>query len=149
MENNFLLVLGNNYDGCLMTNDTNDVINFMKIYPDIIKDNNFKISAGMKSLAIYKDNEVNIFGRFIDENVKFIPRYFSLKHKIKKISCGDYHIILLSEYGEGFSYGKGIHGELGLGDVLEVSEPTKLKIENICRIKAGVRNSFLINGKVG
>jgi hypothetical protein len=146
MENKCLLVLGNNYDGCLMTGDTKDVIQFTKVYPEYLQSlNKFNISTGLKSVAMYEDNKVIIIGRFADEEVNFIPQIFTFNSQIVSICCGDFHILILTENGEVYSYGKGLHGELGLGEIIEICEPRKLDISNIVKVYAGVRTSFFID----
>jgi alpha-tubulin suppressor-like RCC1 family protein len=141
-----IIVLGNNYDGCLLTGDTNDVIDFRKInLSQFINMKNYKISTGMKSVAIYDDKQVHIFGRFADKEVTHLPKSFNFENKIVKISSGDYHILILTDDGCVYSLGKGLHGELGLGeDLIEVHSPTKLNVSNIKNVYAGVRTSFLI-----
>jgi alpha-tubulin suppressor-like RCC1 family protein len=148
MENNkCLLVLGNNYDGCLMTGDTKDVVQFTKVTPDFLNNlEYYKISTGLKSVAIYSDKHIIIVGRFADEEVDHKPRTFTFNEQIIDVSCGDFHILILTDNGEVYSYGKGLHGELGLGEeIIEASEPKKLELSNISKVYAGVRTSFFID----
>ena len=53
--------------------------------------------------------------------------YF-IKHnlKVKKVSCGGYHTIVISDSDELFSFGKGIYGQCGYGQQENISTPKKV-----------------------
>ena len=142
-----IVVLGNNYDGCILTGDCIDIKYFKEIKNQIFDDNNYKIIAGMKCCALYKDSCVFIWGRFNDSIVSHVITTFSFPFKISKISIGDSHILFLLVTGEVYVFGSGLHGELGMAnDILEIKNPYKLSsIDDIVFIKAGIRTSFLID----
>ena len=83
--------------------------------------------------------------------------------KIKKVSCGGYHTIVIADSEELFSFGKSIYGQCGYGQHENISSPTKvffdenqnLKYENnkeiiITDIKCGGEHSLFLssNNKV-
>jgi len=115
---NKLLVLGNNQDGCLLTGNKNDVIEFKYVQNIFLEHNSifsvkFKIEAGMSSCSIFNDKVIYIWGRMAEElNVQFLK--FEFKGTIDKIKIGDSHILFLLE-GDVYSYGTGNKGELGIG----------------------------------
>ena len=81
------------------------------------------------------------------------------KIKIKKVSCGGYHTIVISENNEYvFSFGKGIFGQLGYGIPENTSVPKKVIFEskqnlkyeknekiNIVDIKCGGEHSLFLS----
>jgi alpha-tubulin suppressor-like RCC1 family protein len=139
----YILVLGNNYDGCLLTGDCTDVKEFRKIRNDIFT-GKYKIKAGMKCCALYSDYTLYVWGRFIDKKVTHIPRVYMFDNDIRKVSCGDTHILILLDNSDVYVIGNGLHGELGLGDIESVEVQTKVS-SNIRAVHAGVRTSFLID----
>jgi len=44
-----------------------------------------------------------------------IPKQIILPTKLKKIAIGSYHVFGISIYGEGYAWGKGNLGQLGIG----------------------------------
>ncbi|MCK7488541.1 MAG: InlB B-repeat-containing protein [Bacillus subtilis] len=87
-----------------------------------------------------------------------ITRFFGLvgAEHIVQVSAGDGHNIALSSTGRVFTWGYGIHGELGYGGTANRLTPTditaqfKLSDDVITYVQAGVYNSFAIsqNGQV-
>ena len=79
--------------------------------------------------------------------------------KIKKVSCGGYHIVVISENNEDlYSFGKGIFGQLGYGISENTSKPKKVIFEpkqnskyeksekiNIIDIKCGGEHSLFLS----
>jgi alpha-tubulin suppressor-like RCC1 family protein len=158
-DKNYLIVLGNNQDGCLLTEDNLDVIGFLKITnPNInsLNKNNksyFRIKVGTNTCAAYVKNISSclfIWGKISNKiNEKIIK--FEFGDKIThKISVGDAHILILIN-NEVYVIGEGDHGELGLGEEYKYIHPLNPQLiplkNKIKKVYAGVRTSFLIDGK--
>ena len=47
-----------------------------------------------------------------------IPTLISLPKKITSLATGLYHVIGVTENGEAFSWGHGMHGQLGIGKIV-------------------------------
>lgn len=143
-----ILVLGNNFNGCLLTRDIEDRTDFTEIKNKLLDFyRSFKIKCGLKSCVLYgKSNKLSkdencdeffLWGRFSSEEFEnidiekscfpFSYKNFPLKNKISNISCGDNHILIVDNIGNLFSMGKGDHGELGLGENnIITNTPTKI-----------------------
>lgn len=80
---------------------------------------------------------------------KLISAFSSIDASIEKISCGQYHTLVLDKNGKVYSFGRGDYGRLGLGeDVNEQHEPKQiptLKDDIITEISANMAASFAIN----
>ncbi|XP_036996961.2 E3 ISG15--protein ligase HERC5 [Artibeus jamaicensis] len=68
---------------------------------------------------------------------------------IIQITCGDYHSLALSKGGELFAWGQNLHGQLGLGKVLD-STPTPQIVEHLsgvplAQISAGKAHSMALS----
>ena len=65
--------------------------------------------------------------------------------KILKVSCGNYHTLLLSNDGQVFSFGSNYHGQLGVGDTRRKVGPQVIPLPNvkIVQIAAGANHSVL------
>ncbi len=50
------------------------------------------------------------------------------KQRISKVSAGGFHTLALTEDGEVYAWGNGVHGECGIGDSIEVNVPRLVKI---------------------
>jgi alpha-tubulin suppressor-like RCC1 family protein len=44
------------------------------------------------------------------------------------VSAGGFHTLALTEDGEVYAWGNGVHGECGIGDSIEVNVPRLVKI---------------------
>lgn len=65
-----------------------------------------------------------------------------------QVSCGDSHVVALSDALEVFTWGCGEHGRLGHGDEDDVFEPKKLHLKlKIRSVVAGPDCTFLITTK--
>ncbi len=163
-----------------MTGDTIDKLEFTKVENNLLEIyNSFSIKCGLKSCVLYnksknegeKQNEFYLWGRFSnedfenfdDENYTFPFSYknFPLKNKIKKLSCGDTHLLLIDSKGNFFSMGKGENGELGLGEKILIADtPTKLNFHKDNQVEVsnekikfidcycGMRSSFAITSEL-
>jgi alpha-tubulin suppressor-like RCC1 family protein len=154
---NFLLVLGNNQDGCLLTGDNIDVKEFRKIENPFSENilNSFKIAVGMSTCCIYKRNNVKFWGKLVkiykksEEGENLIFKEFIFQENIISVKICDSHILILCESGGVFSLGEGQHGQLGLGGAhLLVEYPKLINLPQIKinKIFTGVRTSYLIDG---
>jgi alpha-tubulin suppressor-like RCC1 family protein len=63
---------------------------------------------------------------------------------IKKIVCGDDHIISLTHSNEIYGWGYNNYGQLGLKDITQINLPHKLDLSNIKDIICGFRHSIAI-----
>ena len=93
------------------------------------------------------------------QNPKKVEYFIKNNIKIKNVSCGGYHTIVITETGEElFSFGKGIFGQLGHGKAEDSSTPQKvvfkqkqnLKYENsekinIIDVKCGGEHSLFLS----
>lgn len=50
-------------------------------------------------------------------NESFCPTDFLLKVDVVKISCGNYHLAVLTNEGQLYTWGRGNYGQLGLGNL--------------------------------
>ena len=71
------------------------------------------------------------------------------------VSCGDAFTLILTEKKQVYSFGKGTHGRLGIGeragDQENACEPAlveTLKNEKVVQISAGCRHAACVTGKV-
>ncbi|XP_054722034.1 uncharacterized protein LOC129231695 [Uloborus diversus] len=76
-----------------------------------------------------------------------------ISEEIIKIKCGQYHSIAVASDGRVYTWGWGIHGQLGHGNAEDVNIPTvvkALKKKNIVAISAGQGHTVLLskNGDV-
>jgi hypothetical protein len=170
-KNNFrLFVLGNNQDGCLLTGDKIDCMDFKYINVEIpsfkyFNDENdeftkFKIRTGMNSCGIIDKNSVYIWGILKDDSKKekiFINNQLSFDHyefseQVEDLKIADIHALILCK-GKVYSFGSNQHGALGITDENEDNFVSPREISNlpinikIRKIYTGVRTSFLIDGK--
>jgi len=146
--------LGNNFNGCLLTGNIEDKLEFTEIKNSLLNiQNSYKIKCGLKSCVLYKKSKKEeieknsptenihafyLWGRFSNEEFEnydhentcfpFSYKHFPLKNKLIKVSCGDGHLLLVDSTGNLFSMGKGEHGELGLGkDKINTNAPIRIK----------------------
>jgi hypothetical protein len=154
---NFLLVLGNNQDGCLLTGDHVDVLEFRKVFPTIFDSpfNSYKIAVGMSTCCFYSGISLKFWGKIVgnifksEEEKNILFKKFVFDENILSVKIGDSHILILSETGRVFCVGDGPQGQLGLGSGQQsVDYPVLIKIPKIKinKIFTGVRTSFLIDG---
>lgn len=69
--------------------------------------------------------------------------YRLLAIKVTQVSCGWTHVLLLTS-GNVYAYGKGNHGQLGLGNCKEVEDPVALNIAQAVSVHCGFRSSFVV-----
>jgi len=94
----------------------------------------------------------NMFGQLgIKEKYllcSFTPIKININLKVKDISCGDYHTIILTDKGDIYGFGANKYGQLGLDDDDNVIFPTKLNISNVLSTSCG-DNYSVINSRDG
>jgi len=74
----------------------------------------------------------------------FTPTKININLKIKDISCGDYHTILLTDNGNIYGFGSNKYGQLGIDNYDEdIIYPTKLKFSNVLSICCGDNHSMI------
>lgn len=95
----------------------------------------------------------NLFGQLGIKN-KYLCYVYSITKinihlKIKDISCGDYHTLLLTDNGDVYGFGSNKYGQLGLDNYDEdIIYPTILNLQNVLSIYCG-DNYSMINTKNG
>lgn len=70
-------------------------------------------------------------GSTAKEYVPKVVELLSSKGRVRDVSCGLGHTIALTESGEMYAWGNGSNGRLGLGDVLDRSNPTLISATTI------------------
>lgn len=80
-----------------------------------------------------------------------MPRVLSLPtfgQRIKQVSCGEYHTLLLAETGQVWSFGSNMYGQLGLGNFDAVGTPTLVGDSLACmpvrQVAAGMHHSVCL-----
>lgn len=147
---NKIFSFGNNFDGCLLTNNNNDTE-----FPieNLIINNFDNIYLGIRNIAFFNSNSIYLYGRlYEDESYEEIhlnnnPSIINSSIKIVNISLGMYHFLILDEYGSVYSKGKGINGELGLGKkTIFTKEIKRIIIDvKIKKIFSSIKQSYAIN----
>ena len=66
---------------------------------------------------------------------------------VGKIACGDNHSVLLSAYGDVYTFGYNENGQLGIGTKDNVSIPTKVNISGIMQISAGKNQTIILGNQ--
>jgi len=67
------------------------------------------------------------------------------KKFITRIACGENHSACVSIHSELYTFGEGVAGQLGLGDMKGRSRPTKVEgVRNVSRISCGQRHTAII-----
>lgn len=95
----------------------------------------------------------NLFGQLgIEEKYLlyvFTPTKINIKLKIKDISCGDHHTILLTDKGDIYGFGSNKYGQLGIDNYDEdVTYPIKINLFNVLNICCG-DNHTVVNTEEG
>eukprot|EP00359_Climacostomum_virens_P006452 CAMPEP_0204902852 /NCGR_PEP_ID=MMETSP1397-20131031/3921_1 /ASSEMBLY_ACC=CAM_ASM_000891 /TAXON_ID=49980 /ORGANISM="Climacostomum Climacostomum virens, Strain Stock W-24" /LENGTH=1040 /DNA_ID=CAMNT_0052071421 /DNA_START=20 /DNA_END=3139 /DNA_ORIENTATION=- len=105
------------------------------------------------SAAVLEDGHLYTAGMGTDGQLGkavdgFVPRCevedFGHKRRAVSVSCGDSFTLVLDEFQQVYSFGKGSHGRLGLGSDEDRSKPTMLKSlssERVVQVSAGCRHS--------
>eukprot|EP00002_Diphylleia_rotans_P038556 TRINITY_DN8793_c0_g2_i4.p1 TRINITY_DN8793_c0_g2~~TRINITY_DN8793_c0_g2_i4.p1 ORF type:complete len:1462 (+),score=228.86 TRINITY_DN8793_c0_g2_i4:40-4425(+) len=104
--------------------------------------------------AVYTSGN-NDFGQLGHGNTRTYPQFMrvmSLKNtKIIQVSCGAEHTLALSDSGEVFTWGRGQHGQLGLGVPFNQHVPRKIDISffngKIVSIASGHYHSLAVTDK--
>ncbi|EFA84957.1 regulator of chromosome condensation domain-containing protein [Heterostelium album PN500] len=65
--------------------------------------------------------------------------------RIKQVSIGNYHIVLLTEAGNIWTWGSNSHGQLGIGLDVHSNIPRQVELKCIKQIATGVKHTAAIN----
>ncbi|MDG0810439.1 RCC1 domain-containing protein [Cohnella rhizosphaerae] len=119
------------------------------------------ISAGTDfSLLLTEDGDVYSFGLGVngqlglggagEAEIRYTPVRISAldaeNKRIRQIEAGGSHALLLTEDGEAYAFGLNGFGQLGLGDTLDRSVPTKVAgLPKLATIAAGGYHSFAMD----
>nr|XP_006823755.1 PREDICTED: serine/threonine-protein kinase Nek9-like [Saccoglossus kowalevskii] len=79
-----------------------------------------------------------------------LPVDFFLKKPVEQVSCGDCHVLALTQDGEVYSWGCGEYGRLGLGSEDDFSLPQRVPIHGkrtIVSVCAGPDTSFFLTAR--
>ena len=133
----------------IKTKDPFGILSFNNIKAKFIS------SGGYHSLIIDENNDIYSFGynkygqlglgNNINRNIpEKIPIIDTNIIKVKAISAGKFHSLIIDENNDVYSFGNNKHGQLGLGD--NISRFIPIKIEGIKArfILAGYSSSFII-----
>lgn len=153
--NYFVYRIGNNYDGCLLNGTTTDITKIELLENDEISQamNRNEFFIGVRNCFYVTNDILKYYGRdLVDPHEeKIISNYeslisFSFEFKVRSISAGLHHCLLLNENGEVFSIGKSIKGELGLGPFVDfIDKFTKIELKaRITKIFANTKQSYAI-----
>ncbi len=99
------------------------------------------------------NNSYGQLGLSADNNsvIDYLPSPMSVlldytQIKIKEITCGPKHNILLDTNGFVYTFGEGLYGKLGHNTDLDLSKPTKVEnVKNITKIYANYDNTAVID----
>ncbi|XP_025077734.1 serine/threonine-protein kinase Nek9-like isoform X3 [Pomacea canaliculata] len=72
---------------------------------------------------------------------------FFVDHPVDQVSCGDSHVVVLTRYGDVYTWGNGELGKLGLGSEDDFSLPQKVELPGkhlVREVVAGPEGTFLI-----
>jgi alpha-tubulin suppressor-like RCC1 family protein len=115
------------------------------------------VAAGEFHSSIITDNGLFMFGKNTigqlgcgKDTYTHLPIYNTfISHKIKKVSLGGDHTLLLTENRELYAFGLNIFGQLGLSNFNSTDKPIKVEIEDICitNISAGAQHSMILSNK--
>ena len=51
--------------------------------------------------------------------------------QVKRVALGDYHVVVLTKSGTVYTWGANLHGQLGHGNFVPLSEPKALTLVNV------------------
>ncbi|CAD2101962.1 regulator of chromosome condensation, putative [Plasmodium vinckei] len=107
-------------------------------------DNNNKLDKNKNMFSIFNKKEKSNLWPYI---YKLIPlKYFGYKHKVKKISLGSYHTMILTYDGYVFTFGCNKKGQLGLTNSYDkkieyTSKPFMIPLNDKCfKLKKSDKN---------
>ncbi|EGG13835.1 regulator of chromosome condensation domain-containing protein [Cavenderia fasciculata] len=66
-------------------------------------------------------------------------------NKIKQVSLGNYHIVILTEGGNVWSWGTNTYGQLGIGSTTHSNHPKMVELKCVKSIATGVKHTAAIN----
>ncbi|XP_076465660.1 serine/threonine-protein kinase Nek9-like [Babylonia areolata] len=84
-----------------------------------------------------------------EEEEVLIPRVvdFFLDHPVEQVSCGDAHVVVLTRYGDVYTWGSGEFGKLGLDSEDDFDTPQKVDLPGkhlVKEVVAGSDGTFLV-----
>ena len=85
-----------------------------------------------------------------DEHVEQLNQhYIRFNHQVKDIACGSYHVLMLLNNGDVYSWGNGSFGRLGFGNTSNHDYPKKIEsVSNVKYITAGFAYSGCISDQL-
>ena len=143
-EDGNLYSFGYNLVGQLgLGGESNRVVATVVSVPDDLKVK--AVSCGADHTAIITEDGnlhsfgINDFGQLGlgDEDVRDIPTLVTIPGdlKVKAVSCGGVHTVIITEDGNLYSFGFNYFGQLGLGDTTERNVPMLVNVPNGSKVK--------------
>ncbi|KAL9646674.1 hypothetical protein ABK040_001097 [Willaertia magna] len=84
--------------------------------------------------------------RYIPTKINFFNKNLKEGDFITQIKCGGAHSFFLSQFGQVFSCGMNLHGQLGLPyPIKECNTPKKVNIEHVVQIECGIWYTLFLN----
>ncbi len=101
------------------------------------------IVSGVLALVL---TTCNLFGSF-DNPVDPLSDDFQgfLSADVKDMAMGRYHVLMVRENGDLYSWGENWDGQLGLGGTEDMYSPVKVGLENIAEVTAGSSHSLALD----
>ncbi len=146
-RNNTIYAAGSNLDGRLGLGDCIDKLNMVKFEKKDIKKivcggfHTVALSFNPNKICVWGYNNKGQLGLGHTVNEK-IPKEVILPEKIKSVSCGREHTIVLAESGAYYGFGDNRYFQLGLGDTNNKLLPTKNSSVNFKKIYSGHSFNF-------
>lgn len=86
---------------------------------------------------------------YINNFYNYLPQKINLEN-VKTVYCGNSHTIAMTKFGEVFTWGNNLYGQLGLGHFINHNTPQKVNLENIQSVVCGHEFSVALtkNGDV-
>ncbi|KAL0228990.1 hypothetical protein GEMRC1_013610 [Eukaryota sp. GEM-RC1] len=96
-------------------------------------------------LRVWGDNEYGTFGGGLTQNEHLdLPYSFTLPFRIKQVSAGYYHSLVLSTNGDVYTSGRNDNGRLG-DDPPTRNIHKKIEMSNIAQVHGGYHSSYVVS----